>query len=108
MVTTTTTTISFNPAGAFLDSWFRAVTQYQQAMQANTQKLMLGPASNVQEQGMHAFMTAWQGSAEAFMTNMMNLQRQYLEWFAEASRQAMGMMGGQSLEAWTGALRPAR
>ena len=103
-----TTTISFNPAGALLDSWFRAVTQYQDAMRANAQQLMLNPANNVQEQSMHALMTAWQGSAETFMTNMMNLQRQYLEWFAEANRQVMGMMGGQSLEAWTGALRPAR
>jgi hypothetical protein len=103
------TTMNVYPAAAFsampapmFDTWSGVTGLYRKAMEASVQQMVLSSTAIVQEHTLRAFMSASQACAEALARNAMAVQQQSMTRFADANQQAMGMMGGAWMKAWTG------
>lgn len=103
------TNMNVYPGAAFsampnpmLDTWSGVAGLYRKAMETSVQQMVLSSTAIVQEHTLRAFMSASQACAEALAKNALSVQQQSMARFVEANQQAMGMMGGAWMKAWTG------
>jgi hypothetical protein len=92
------TNMNVYPGAAFtamptpmFETWSGVNGLYRKAMEASVQQMVLSSTAIVQEHTLRAFMSASQACAEALAKNTMAVQQQ-----------AMGMVGGAWMKAWTG------
>ncbi|WP_288380747.1 hypothetical protein [uncultured Massilia sp.] len=92
---------------ALFDMWSNVAGAYGEAMQANTQQLLLSSARVIQEQILQAFFAFSASCAEALAKNAMSVQEQSMKRLAEANGKAVGMVGQGLVRAWVDSMQTA-
>ena len=94
------------PAPVF-EIWSNVAGLYRDAMQANTQQLMVSSARIIQEHTLQAFVAAAQACTDALAKNAMSVQQQSLGRFLDVNQKAMGVIAQVFAQAWTGSMQRA-
>jgi hypothetical protein len=99
----------FGMPNLYLDTWTRLAALYKEAMDANTEHLMVTSGRIIQEHAMQALAAASQSCAEALAKNAAIVQQQSMQRMSGVNQRAIEIMGQAFMDALTGRQKtPAR
>jgi hypothetical protein len=94
--------IGFGMPNIYLDTWTKLAALYKEAMDANTEHLMVSSGRIIQEHAMQALAAASQSCAEALAKNAALVQQQSMMRLSGANQRAIEIMGQAFFDAVTG------
>jgi hypothetical protein len=94
--------IGFGMPNFYLDTWTRLAALYKEAMDANTEQLMVSSGRIIQEHAMQALAAASQSCAEALAKNAAVVQQQSMQRLTGVNQRAIEIMGQAFMDALMG------